>query len=280
MRAPALVKLIMGMADKAFDKRRLIWCKVPRVTQSPTVRPWSILTLVSGALLLIGALCLGLGLDRAEKVLSIVGSLAGVVGAAIGMVALLGARSGAYDDRTRAVGAENVGAVRGSGPGAVPPGGIYSGRDTHVGSKINTGGVLAVSGILATLYIVLGATGVARSSAQVSVAEPVVDIASITGRWRNDGGVVGNVGPLQLSEDDTELTVSRAGRFSFSYGIDTGMVNQQTKCTGDVNVNGSHYEFLSASGQCRTFTGRVNKNGAYLVLDMGQDYSMTLSRVR
>ena len=132
------------------------------------------------------------GSDRAEKVLSIASSVAGVSGAAIGVVVLLRART-APD----------------SPPDGVPRGSIYSGRDIHIGHKVNTRGVLAVGGILTTLYLVLGATGVVRSAA----AEPAADMASLTGRWRNSGGTVGNAGPLQITEQDAVLTVDRTGRF-------------------------------------------------------------------
>lgn len=107
---------------------------VPSMTQSfsprPSITSWRA---VSIALLAVGALCLGfgLGLDRAEKVLSIVGSLAGVAGAATGIVALL---------RNRA-------ATAASPQRDVPPGGVQAGRDIHIGHKVNTGGVLAVGGI-------------------------------------------------------------------------------------------------------------------------------------
>lgn len=137
-----------------------------RVTQSSSRRPsttWFFA--VSIALLAVGALLLGLGLglDSAEKMLSIVGSLAGVVGAAVGMVALL---------RARAAPATSAEHDVTPSPRAVPAGGIssgrdtyISGRDTHIGHKVSTGGLLAVGGVLATLYLVLGAVGVAQSEA-------------------------------------------------------------------------------------------------------------------
>ena len=134
------------------------------VTQSPPPRPSTTpLLAVSIALLIVGAFCLcfSLGLDRAEKMFSIVGSLAGVAGAAAGIVALL---------RIRAASATPP-------PRDVPRGGIYSGRDTHVGHKVNTGGVFAVGGMLATLYLAVGAVGVAQSTAGDA------DIASLGRDW-------------------------------------------------------------------------------------------------